>query len=307
VLTENVPELIGGSADLTPSNGTELKNYPPFQKNNRQGKYIHFGVREHGMAAICNGMAAYGMNTIPFGATFLNFIEYGLGAVRVCAISEFRVLWVMTHDSIGLGEDGPTHQPIEVNALIRAMPNILFLRPGDGNETSGAYLVALSNKTRSSVLALSRQAMPNLEGSSVEKVLLGGYSLTQVDNPDVILVGTGSEVQYCVGAVALLADKKVRVVSMPCHELFDEQSHEYQASVFTAGVPVVSVEALSSYGWGKYAHGHVAIDSFGLSGPGEAVLEHFGFTAANVAAKARKVLEVFPTGTAPDLNKLRWL
>eukprot|EP00299_Pterocystis_sp_00344_P016777 c8416_g1_i2.p1 GENE.c8416_g1_i2~~c8416_g1_i2.p1 ORF type:complete len:670 (+),score=179.46 c8416_g1_i2:43-2052(+) len=306
-LTEVVPELVGGSADLTPSNGTELKNYPAFQKNSRHGRYFHFGVREHGMAAICNGIAAYGMNFVPFGATFLNFIEYALGAVRVCALSYFRVIWVMTHDSIGLGEDGPTHQPVEVNALLRALPNILFIRPGDGNETSGAYLVALENTKRSSVLALSRQAMPNLAGTSVEKVALGGYVVSEAADPDVILVGTGSELHLCFAAAALLPSLSIRIVSMPCTQLFDEQPRDYQLSVFTPTIPVVSIEALSAFGWSRYSHSHVGVSEFGVSAPGEIAMEKFGITAKNLAERVNKVITVYPKGTAPDLNALRWL
>eukprot|EP00301_Raphidiophrys_heterophryoidea_P004337 c11894_g1_i1.p1 GENE.c11894_g1_i1~~c11894_g1_i1.p1 ORF type:complete len:722 (-),score=253.93 c11894_g1_i1:228-2264(-) len=308
-VSDGVPEVVGGSADLTPSNGTALKHFPPFTKENRKGRYFHFGVREHAMAAICNGLAAYGLNIVPFGATFLNFIEYGLGAVRVCAISNFRVIWIMTHDSIGLGEDGPTHQPVEVNALIRAMPNILFVRPGDGNETTGSYIVALENTHRSSVLALSRQAMPNLEGTSPEKVRLGGYALNDVPNPNIILVGTGSELMLVVEAAKELskAGTSVRVVSMPIVELFEEQSFEYRRSLFPAGVAVVSVEAMSTHTWARISHAQIGVDSFGVSAPYKAIMEAYGLTTHHVIAKAQAVLAAFPNNTAPDLLALRAL
>jgi transketolase len=298
---------MGGSADLQPSNGTALKNYPAFQKTCHNGRYLHFGVREHAMAAICNGLAAYGMNTIPFGATFLNFIEYAYGAVRVCAISNFRVLWIMTHDSIGLGEDGPTHQPVEASTLIRATPNILFLRPGDGNEVTGAYIVALENTTRSSVLSLSRQTMPNLEGTSAEKVSFGAYPIITNPNAQVILVGTGSELSLCVDAAKQLQDLNPQVVSMPSFELFEEQSQEYQDSVFTPGVPVVSIEAMTTVGWERFSHIQIGMRSFGASAPGKDTLKHFNITADNLVQKARLAALSFPSRSAPDLRKIRAL
>eukprot|EP00298_Acanthocystis_sp_HF-20_P015230 c21066_g2_i1.p1 GENE.c21066_g2_i1~~c21066_g2_i1.p1 ORF type:complete len:679 (+),score=295.17 c21066_g2_i1:56-2092(+) len=306
-LVDNVPEVLGGSADLQPSNGTALKNYPPFQKGARNGRYMHFGVREHAMAAICNGMAAYGMNVIPFAATFLNFIEYAYGSVRVCAISRFRVIWVMTHDSIGLGEDGPTHQPVEANALIRSTPNILFLRPGSGNEVTGSYIVALENKHRSSVLALSRQAFPNVEGTSAEKVALGAYTVLDHAEPKLILVGTGSELYLCVEAAKQLQEYNPRVVSMPCMELFEEQSAEYQQTVFPSGVPVVSIEAMSPFGWSKFSHVHVGVNDFGVSAPYKDVYKKFGITLENLVQKSKALVAAFPNNTAPDLNKLRLL
>jgi len=307
VLSELLPELVGGSADLTPSNGTALKKFPPFTKDNRLGRYLHFGVREHAMAGICNGIAAYGLNFIPFGATFLNFIEYGYGAVRLSALSHLRVIWIMTHDSIGLGEDGPTHQPVEANALIRATPNLLFIRPGDGNEVSGAFIVALESQTRPSVLALSRQSMPALDGTAAEKVALGAYTLHDVPDPSIVLVGTGSELHLCVeGAKELVGQGvKARVVSMPCVELFEEQSMDYQRSLFPAGVPVLSVEALSSLSWARISHAQIAVDKFGMSGPSKAVLEKYGFTVKNVVERATALLRKFPNSTAPDLVALR--
>eukprot|EP00300_Choanocystis_sp_HF-7_P027351 c32444_g1_i1.p1 GENE.c32444_g1_i1~~c32444_g1_i1.p1 ORF type:complete len:683 (+),score=150.73 c32444_g1_i1:122-2050(+) len=304
-LVDTVPEVVGGSADLQPSNGTQLNNYPPFTKAERAGRYLHFGVREHGMSAISNGIAAYGLNYIPFAATFLNFIEYGFGAVRVSAISHFRVIYIMTHDSIGLGEDGPTHQPVEANILVRATPNIFFFRPGDGNEVTGAYISALENKHTPSVLALSRQAMPNLQGSAPEKVALGAYILQDVENPQVILVGTGTELHLCVEAAKELGN--ARVVSMPCWELFEHQSAEYQDSVFLPGVPAVSIEAMSTSDWGRYTHAQIGVDIFGESGPGPAIMKKYGITKDNLVRKAQQVLSLFPAGSAPNLRTLREL
>ncbi|RIB29001.1 thiamine diphosphate-binding protein [Gigaspora rosea] len=193
-IADVLPELFGGSADLTGSNLTRWKTAEEFQANSSglgtySGRYVRYGVREHAMSAAMNGLAAYG-GIIPFGGTFLNFISYGLGAVRLSALSSFRVIYIMTHDSIGLGEDGPTHQPIETAAGLRALPNLLFLRPADGNEVSGAYLTAIKNLERPSVIALSRQNVPHLEGSSVENTIRGGYILKDVDCAQIILTGT---------------------------------------------------------------------------------------------------------------------
>lgn len=269
-----LPELVGGSADLTGSNLTRWKGAVDFQPDETglgtyAGRYIRFGVREHGMAAICNGISAYGA-LIPFGATFFNFISYALGAVRLSALSKHHVLYIMTHDSIGLGEDGPTHQPIETLAEMRALPNILNLRPADGNEVSGSYLVALEQLHRPSVLILTRQNLPHLEGSSIEAVRRGAYVLQGKEGKaDICFVATGSEVSLAVDAAAELAKEgiKARVVSMPCWELFEEQPQEYKETVFPGGVPVVSIEAMSTFGWERWAHAPIGIDTFGASGP----------------------------------------
>lgn len=274
-IAESLPELVGGSADLTHSNFTRWKTAVDFQKDsssigNYSGRYFRFGVREHGMAAICNGLAAYGA-LIPFGATFLNFIGYAQGALRLTALSHFRALYIMTHDSIGLGEDGPTHQPVEILALLRSTPNLMVFRPADGNEVSAAYLRAIESLHTPSVLCLSRQNLPHLEGSTIEKASKGGYVLQDMggDKPDIILTGTGSEVSICLEAAKLLSAEglKVRLVSLPCWEVFAEQPAAYQKSVFLSGVPVLSVEAMSSYGWDRYAHYSVGLNTFGASGP----------------------------------------
>ncbi|KAG0247948.1 Transketolase [Mortierella polycephala] len=307
-IVDVLPELIVGSADLTGSNLTRWKNAVDFQPDstglgNYAGRYIRYGVREHGMAGIMNGIDAYG-GLIPAGGTFLNFISYASGAVRLAALSGHRVIYIMTHDSIGLGEDGPTHQPIETLAMIRATPHLVDLRPADGNETSGAYLYALEAKTRPSVLSLTRQDLPQLEGTSIEKTLKGGYVLQDVQGADVTLVGTGSEVSLCVETARMLKDEgiKARVVSMPSTKLFDEQPFEYRASVLLDGVPAVSVEALSTFGWTRYAHESIGIDTFGASGPYKDVYKDFGLVPDVIAAKVKKVIAFYKKeGSVPSL------
>jgi len=287
-----MPELVGGSADLTPSTKTNLKDFPTdYQKKTPQGRYIRYGVREHGMAAIGNGLYAYG-GIIPYTSTFFNFIEYCFPAVRLAALSESQQLFVMTHDSIGLGEDGPTHQPIEALALCRATPNLTNFRPADGNETVGSYIAALENKHGPSVLILSRQDLPQLEGSSPEKVAQGGYVLQDVKDPAIILVATGSEVPIAVTAAKLLKAKDInaRVVSMPSTELFDKQSVSYRRSVITPGVFTISIEALATFGWSRYAHASIGMTTFGASAPWEKVYEHFGLTPEKIAEKTSKYL-----------------
>ncbi|CAE7655778.1 TKT10, partial [Symbiodinium microadriaticum] len=202
-----LPEIMGGSADLTPSNLTSLKCCGEFQRDSPDGRYVRFGVREHGMAAICNGLYAYG-GLRPFGATFLNFIGYALGSVRLTALSRLGVIYVMTHDSIGLGEDGPTHQPVEMLESLRAMPNMLVFRPADGNEVCGSYICAVENPKSPSVIALSRQVAPAQEGSSVEQVAMGAYTLCKHGSaavPSLVLVATGTEVQLAVNVAKALA------------------------------------------------------------------------------------------------------
>ncbi|WP_216901796.1 transketolase [Synechococcus sp. CCY 9618] len=290
----SLPELIGGSADLTHSNLTDIKGEASFQKGHEANRYLHFGVREHAMAAILNGIAYHNSGLIPYGGTFLVFAGYMIGAMRLSALSGLGVIYVLTHDSIGLGEDGPTHQPVETLANLRAIPNLLVIRPGDGNETMGAYKVAVTNRKRPTVLALSRQAMANQANSAAEKVALGGYVLEDcAGTPELILIGSGTELDLCVKAAAQLTaeGKAVRVVSMPCIELFEEQDAAYRESVLPASVRQrVVVEASSSFGWHKYTGfdgASVSIDSFGASAPGGVCLEKFGFTVDNVVATAK--------------------
>jgi len=287
-LAQVLPELIGGSADLAPSNLTLLPNTTDFQKKTRSGRNLRFGVREHGMVAISNGISSYGC-FIPFDATFLNFIGYAMGAVTLGALSHLRVIHIMTHDSIGLGEDGPTHQPIDKFLACRATPNLVLIRPADGNEVSAAYIAAIENHGPT-VLSLSRQALPQLAGSSFEGALKGAYILKDSEggSPQVILVGTGSEVSLCVIAQAKLKEKSIRarIVSMPSWELFEKQSPQYRSSVFPENVKVVSIEAGTTMGWSKYSNAQIGIDTFGASGPAPALYKHFGITAEKLVEKA---------------------
>jgi transketolase len=292
-----VPELIGGSADLTHSNLTLLKGYGDFQKGSYQNRNLRFGVREHGMGAICNGIALHNSGLIPYCATFLVFADYMRAAIRLSALSQAGVIYVMTHDSIALGEDGPTHQPIETIASLRAIPNLLVFRPADGTETSGAYKIAIERRQQPSLLAMTRQALPQLEGASMDGVARGAYILSgSEDLPDIILIGTGSEVHLCVQAAEKLrADgHKVRVVSMPCWELFEEQDEHYKNAVLPKlDQKRLVVEAASSFGWQKYMGsegGMISIDHFGVSAPGGLAMEKFGFTVDNVVAEAKKLL-----------------
>lgn len=294
-----LPELIGGSADLTHSNLTEIKGQGDFQKGHYENPNIHYGVREHGMGAIVNGLALHGSGLIPYGATFLIFTDYMRAAIRLSALSLAGSIWVMTHDSIGQGEDGPTHQPVETIASLRAIPNLTVIRPADGTETSGAYKIAIekSKGNAPTLLALTRQNVPNLAGTSIEGVTKGAYTIVDSEGtPDIILIGTGSEVSLCVTAAEKLTGegKKVRVVSMPSWELFEAQDDNYKESVLPKAVTKrVSVEAGVSFGWHKYVGTEgatVSIDRFGASAPGPVCMEKFGFTVDNVLATAKKVL-----------------
>ncbi|PIL23785.1 hypothetical protein GSI_13535 [Ganoderma sinense ZZ0214-1] len=294
-----IPELVGGSADLTGSNLTRTKTMVDFQPESTglgsyRGTYIRFGVREHGMGAIANGLHAYG-GIIPFVATFLNFVSYAAGAVRLSALSKHQVIWVATHDSIGLGEDGPTHQPVEVAAHFRAIPNLDFWRPADGNETSAAYYAALTRRGTPSILSLSRQNLPNLENSTIEHALKGGYVVHEVAGEDLTLVSTGSEVSIALEAAALLNGEgiKARVVSIPCWSIFDEQPQEYRLSVLRSGAPILSVEAYSTLGWAKYSHEQYGLPGWGASGPYKKVYEKFGITGSNIAEISKKVIAFY--------------
>lgn len=268
-----IPELVGGSADLTGSNLTRWKEAVDFQPpatglGDWTGRYIRYGVREHAMGAIMNGLAAYGIY-IPYGGTFLNFVSYAAGAIRLSALSQVRVIWVATHDSIGLGEDGPTHQPIETLAHFRALPNCMVWRPADGNETSAAYYVALTSKHTPSIIALSRQNLPQLENSTIGHAIKGGYVVHEAEKADISLVSTGSEVGICVDAVKYLKEKHnltARVVSIPCFEVFDAQDKEYRLSVLPDGIPSLSVEVMSTMGWERYTHEQFGLNRFGASG-----------------------------------------
>ncbi len=251
------------------------------------------------MGAICNGIALHSSGLIPYGATFLIFTDYMRAAIRLSALSQAGVIWVMTHDSIGQGEDGPTHQPIETLASLRAIPNLTVIRPADGTECSGAYKVAIERAKANAptLLAFTRQNVPNLAGTSIEGVTKGGYVVVDSQGtPDIILIGTGSELSLAVTAAEKLTaeGKKVRVVSLPAWDLFEAQDAAYKESVLPKAVTKrLSVEAGSSFGWHKYVGTEgdvVSIDRFGASAPGGVCMEKFGFSVENVLAKAKQLL-----------------
>ncbi len=294
-LAEKLPQLMGGSADLAPSNNTLLKSREYFNYDNYAGSNIHYGIREFSMAAIANGMYLHG-GVIPFVATFFVFSDYLKHAIRLSALMKLPVIYVMTHDSIGVGEDGPTHEPIEQLAAARAIPQSYTWRPADGHEVAAAYEFALT-ADGPSVIALSRQNLPLFEETG-KKALKGGYVLKDCDGtPDVILIGTGSEVELCVKAYEQLKNEgiKARVVSMPCTELFDKQSDEYKQSVIPKEVRArIAVEAGCSFGWGKYVGldgDTVTIDHFGASAPNGILFKEFGFTVENVVNKVKAVIK----------------
>ncbi len=282
-----IPELVGGSADLAPSNDTYLKGYADVMSGNFGGRNFHFGVREHAMGALLNGIAAHG-GFRPYGGTFLIFSDYMRPAVRLAALESLPVIFVYTHDSIGLGEDGPTHQPIEHLASLRAIPNLLLLRPADANETASAWRVALERNDGPTALILTRQKLPVLRpGGAVER---GAYVME--DGKDVVLIGTGSEVSVCLAARKVLADEGVsaRVVSMPSWKLFRDQPPDYRDAVLPPGIPRLAVEAAATFGWCEWADDAVGIDHFGESAPGEVLFEKFGFTPENVAVRAKRLI-----------------
>lgn len=299
-LASSLPTLIGGSADLTPSNNTELKSYAWLQTGEFGGRNIHFGVREHAMGSIMNGMALYG-GVIPYGGTFLIFSDYMRPSLRLAAMMELPVIYVFTHDSVGLGEDGPTHQPIEHLPSLRAIPNLVVLRPADAAETVEAWRVALERHDGPVALLLTRQKLPILDRSSVapaESLSRGAYVLADSDGtPDVILIASGSEVEVALDARQILAEQgvKARVVSMPSWELFDGQPPEYRDEVLPPGVSArLAVEAAVPLGWERYVglQGDVvALNRFGASAPYKMIFEQLGFTGENVALRALAVLD----------------
>jgi transketolase len=295
-VADEVPELFGGAADLTASTKTIFKSSPHFA-DDPAGRNVFFGVREFGMCAAVNGMAAHG-GLVPYGSTFFCFVDYAKPAVRLAALSHAHSIFVFTHDSIGLGEDGPTHQPIEQLMMLRAVPKLTDFRPADANETAACWRLALE-RTGPSFFALSRQDLPVIDPTTHDVyggVSKGAYVLEDAPNPQVILIGTGSEVAPCVEAKKLLESEGiffVRVVSMPSWEIFDEQSAEYKASVLPAGVPKLAVEAGSPLGWWKYVGQDgdvIGLDRFGASAPGPKVLTELGFDAQNVAARAKALV-----------------
>ena len=293
--------LIGGSADLAPSTKTLIDNEADFQNNQYEGRNLRFGVREHAMGGVLNGMALH-RGLIPYGATFLIFTDYMRPAIRLAALSGLHVIYVMTHDSIGLGEDGPTHQPVEQLAALRAIPNLLVIRPCDANETAEAWRVALNHRNGPVLMALTRQNLPILDRSDfapAENLQKGAYVLKDAPEgkPDVILMASGSEISIALSAAQQLGDSKglsVRVVSMPCWELFEHQTEDYRLSVLPAEVTArVAVEAGSPQGWHRYTGRRgavVALDHFGASAPYQVLYEKFGLTAEQVVARALELL-----------------
>jgi transketolase len=295
-LASRIPELLGGSADLSSSNNTTIKEAGAIERGDFTGRNINYGVREHAMGAIMNGLALHG-GIRPFGGTFLIFTDYLRPALRLAALMGTAVVYVMTHDSIGLGEDGPTHQPIEHLAALRAVPELVVIRPADARETVGAWTEAIRRMDGPTLLALTRQNVPVLEGTDPASVAKGAYVVWEPEPaeeaPRVVLCATGSEVHVALGAAEQLAGDGIsaRVVSMPSWELFEAQDSDYRASVLSAGVPVLSVEAAATFGWSRWADAHVGIDRFGASAPGAVNLEKFGFTPEAVAAAARRLVE----------------
>jgi transketolase len=289
-LADLVPGLIGGGADLTGNTGTVIDGHGVFGPDEPAGRQIYFGVREHGMAGVMNGMAAHG-GVLPVGGTFFIFSDYMRPAVRLAAMSEFKAIFSFTHDSVGLGQDGPTHQPIEHLAALRAMPGLRLVRPADANETAAAWRIAVAGEGPTA-LVLTRQGVPVLEGSAGAPVERGAYVLADVDDPAVVLVGTGSEVAVCVEAARLLAEGGLaaRVVSMPSWDLFAAQDDGYQNAVLPPEVPTLAVEAGASLGWDRWADDSVSIDRYGASAPGDVALANMGYTPDNVAERARQLV-----------------
>ena len=290
-----IPGVIPGSADLTGNTGMAMEGGLAQSVEEPGGSLVHYGIREHGMGGVMTGIASHG-GMLPIGGTFFVFSDYMRGAVRVAALSEAHVIYSWTHDSIGLGEDGPTHQPIEQLAAMRAMPQLRVIRPADANEMAQAWRIAV-NSDGPTALILTRQKVPVLSESverAREGVERGGYVLRDplTGAPDIVLIGTGSEVQVCLGAADLLAagGTTARVVSLPSWDLFARQTETYRNEVLPAGIPRLSVEAASSFGWDRYADAFVAIDHFGASAPGEVNMHEFGFTPEHVAERANELL-----------------
>jgi transketolase len=305
-LVPALPELLGGSADLTPSNGTALKGQADFAKGNKAGRYVHFGIREHGMGGIMNGIALHGALR-PYGATFLIFSDYMRPTIRLAALMKQPVIFIYTHDSIGLGEDGPTHQPVEQMATLRTIPGLVVLRPADANEVAESWRIAINRTDGPTVLVFTRQKLVFVDrtvSGDASGVAKGGYVLSEADGkkpgkkspkPKVVLMSSGSEIGIALAAQQLLARKKIkaRVVSMPSHELFAEQDKKYRESVLPKGVPRVAVEAAHPMSWHKWVGDNgavVGIERFGASAPFEKIYEEYGITAGAVVKAATSLL-----------------
>ena len=297
VINGAVPSMVGGSADLTGSNLTKTSTMRSITPGNFRGNYVHFGIREHAMGAVMNGMALHG-GMIPYGGTFLVFSDYMRGSMRLSALMKQRVIYVLTHDSIGLGEDGPTHQPIEHLAMLRATPNMLVFRPCDAVETAEAWEVALESTETPSVMALSRQGLPTVRTERTNENLTqkGGYILKNVRGArDITLMATGSEIAIALEAAAMMESSglQVVVVSMPVWELFDQQSDQYRQSVL-GSAPRIAVEALSGFGWDRYLRtqdAFIGMTDFGASGPAPELYEHFGITKEAICETADRLIQ----------------
>jgi transketolase len=304
-LAPHMPMLFGGSADLGPSNNTDIKDGGSFEAGSYEGRILHFGVREHAMGATMTGISLNG-GLIPFGGTFLTFSDYMKPAIRLAALSEVQVIYVFTHDSIGLGEDGPTHQPIEQLAGLRAIPHLFVIRPADAHETREAWRIAIRRRDRPTALALTRQKLPLIDRAtyaSAEGAQRGAYILAEAMKgaeaaaPQLILLATGSEVSLALEARERLHAEGMptRVVSMPCWELFEEQPEEYRARLLPASVPArLGIEAGVRQGWDRYVGPQgdvICLDRFGGSAPGDVAMRELGFTVENVIERARKLLK----------------
>jgi transketolase len=284
----SLPQVLSGSADLTGNTGVKMSGATAFSANSRDGRQIYYGIREHAMGAAIVGMALHG-GVVPIGGTFFVFADYMRPAIRLAALSRARCVFVFSHDSVGVGEDGPTHQPVEHLATLRAIPGLQVIRPADQNETAHAWKVALQYDGPTA-LVLSRQNVPAITDGSA--VITGAGVIRKVDSPDLIIVATGSELSVAMGAADVLSGESItaQVVSMPSWDRFASQESSFQNSVFPHGVPVVSVEAATTFGWDRYADAMVGIDRFGASAPGNVVMEQLGINVANVVATAKKAL-----------------
>jgi len=291
-LADVIPNLIGGSADLSPSNNSDMKKRESFTASNPLGSNLHFGVREHAMTAITNGIQAHG-GLRAYAATFFVFSDYMKPAIRLAAMMKIPVTYILTHDSIGVGEDGPTHQPIEQLAMLRSIPNLNVVRPADAREVSAAWAMAMTSKTTPTALVLTRQNLEELEGSSKE-ALKGGYIISkETKEAAACIVATGSEVALAIAAQETLRAEGIetRVVSLPSWMVFDAQTASYRESILPKGLPTVSIEAATTFGWHKYADVCIGRDDFGLSAPGNVLFETFGFTSDHVVKSVKALLK----------------
>ncbi|MGA0057511.1 MAG: transketolase [Pelagibacteraceae bacterium] len=293
-ITPSLSELVGGSADLSGSNNTKTKNSKVISAKDFNGNYIHYGIREHGMAAAMNGLALYG-GIIPYGGTFLIFSDYCKPSIRLSALMGLKVIYIFSHDSIGLGEDGPTHQPIEQLAGLRAIPNLNVFRPADINETLECWQIALKSKKTPSAIVLSRQKLPYVNPSLTKdnKCELGAYVVNATSqNNKITLIASGSEVEIALEAQKKLKESNIdsKVVSMPCQELFDQQNNQFKNEIIQKDIPVITIEAGSVMGWEKYSKNNMGINSFGESGPYKEVYEHFDLTSDKIVALAKKLV-----------------